>query len=423
MIQDGLWIFHNKRVLLLQGPVGPFFWRLSRDLQRAGASVVKVNFNGGDILFYPKGAVTFRRPEEEWPAFLNELISEHEIDSILLFGDCRPLHRTAHAIALRKGLEIGVFEEGYIRPNYISFERLGVNANSVIPREPQFYLQDRCEDETRPLEVGNVFWHAMTWAMLYNTIGQVFSPLFPQYRHHRSFTIFEGLLWLRSFWRKQIFALREKGIQHRLATELSHKYFLVPLQLNNDAQIWVHSEYASIEDFIEHVIASFAERAPSDIHLVLKQHPFDRGLNDYAPLIESLAAKYQLGSRLMYIHDQHLPTLLRHTLGVILINSTVGLSALRHGVPLKVCGKAVYDMEGMTFQGSLDEFWTNHEPPSKELVRRFNNYLIKHTQINGNFYKRLPILRSFAGICWEPIRKRTLQVPSWLPRARGKQYV
>ncbi len=45
--------FTGKRVLLLQGPVGPFFWNLSKDLQKRGADVFKFNFNAGDALFYP----------------------------------------------------------------------------------------------------------------------------------------------------------------------------------------------------------------------------------------------------------------------------------------------------------------------------------------------------------------------------------
>ena len=40
--------FCGKRVLLLQGPVGPFFSNLAHDLRHAGAEVLKVNFNAGD---------------------------------------------------------------------------------------------------------------------------------------------------------------------------------------------------------------------------------------------------------------------------------------------------------------------------------------------------------------------------------------
>src|SRR5256885_7950024 len=51
-----------KKVLLLQGPVGPFFRRLAKLLRAAGAEGHKGNFNGGDRLFFPTHAPTWRGP-------------------------------------------------------------------------------------------------------------------------------------------------------------------------------------------------------------------------------------------------------------------------------------------------------------------------------------------------------------------------
>jgi len=59
----------------------------------------------------------------------------------------------------------------------------------------------------------------------------------------------------------------------------------------------------------------------------------------------------------VYVHDLYLPTLLANALGAVVINSTVGLSTLNHGLPVKACTSAVYDMEGMAHQGELDDLW------------------------------------------------------------------
>src|SRR5207244_12082024 len=83
----------GKRVLLLQGPVGPFFRRLAARLRAAGAEVHKVNFNGGDGLFYPTGAISWRGHPGDWPQFLARLLEERRIDIVLLFGDCRSEER------------------------------------------------------------------------------------------------------------------------------------------------------------------------------------------------------------------------------------------------------------------------------------------------------------------------------------------
>lgn len=132
-------MFHGKRVMLLQGPVGPFFVRLAADLRAAGATVFKINFNAGDWLFYPRNAINYRGTMDAWPAFLAEQLKRLRIDTVLLFGDCRPIHAAAHGVAVAHGANVGVFEEGYIRPDYITFECCGVNGYSTMSRNPADY--------------------------------------------------------------------------------------------------------------------------------------------------------------------------------------------------------------------------------------------------------------------------------------------
>jgi capsular polysaccharide export protein len=124
---------------------------------------------------------------------------------------------------------------------------------------------------------------------------------------------------------------------------------------------------------------------------LVKHHPMDRAYTDYTKLIAQLKAQHDLGARLRYIHDQHLPTLMESAQGLVTINSTVGLSAMDHGLPVKTLGLAVYDMVGLTSQRSLDDFWqfAQQDKPEPELHRNFVNYVIAHTQINGNFYRPL----------------------------------
>lgn len=402
MINEGLSAFKDKHVLLLQGPLGPFFRRLADDLERAGAHVSKINFNGGDWLFSPPGAIAFRGRMEKWPAFFEQVLLEKAIDTVLLFGDCRPIHVSAHATASRLGLEIGVFEEGYVRPDYVTLERSGVNGHSQMPRTPEFYLDEAHAEVAPTVQVGNTYWPAVFWAALYYIASALLWPLFRHYRHHRPLSLLEAWPWTRSIWRKFKYALTERGVQANLAGALSERYFLVPLQVHNDAQIRVHSGFESVEAFIESILPSFARYAPVDTVLVIKHHPMDRGYHDHTRLIGRLVRQHSLGRRVRYIHDQHLPTLLEHARGVVLINSTVGLSALHHGTPLKVCGTAIYNLDKLTYQGTLDQFWANAHLSlvNRELFERFRSYLIRHTQLNGSFYQRLAIRGSSAGMAW-----------------------
>lgn len=402
MINGGISAFARRRVLLLQGPLGPFFSLIDRDLRGAGAQVWKINFNGGDWLFSPAGSIAFRGKSEEWPAFFERFLVEHQIDMVLLFGDCRHMHMVAHKIAAARGVEIGVFEEGYVRPNYITLERFGVNGHSLIPRIASFYRSIQPLEVPAPHEVPYPFWHTMTWAILYYLASVMLSAVFPHYRHHRPLSLAEGWPWLKSVWRKAYYRVKERHVQQQLAGSHSGRFFLVPLQVHNDAQVHVHSEFDSVEAFIEHVIVSFSRHGPGDALLVIKHHPMDRGYHDRTRLISVLARQYGIEGRVRYIHDQHLPTLLEHARGVVVLNSTVGLSALHHGTPLKVCGTALYDMEGLTFQNRLDDFWAQAQAASvdRDLFDRFQRYLVKNTQLNGSFYRRLDIPGSSAGLVW-----------------------
>lgn len=403
MISHGLSAFRNKRILLLQGPVGPFFYRFAQDLSAAGAHVFKVNFNGGDWLFYRHGAIAFQSNINEWPEFFREIVNQLDIDTIMLFGDCRIYHTKAYEVARQIGLEVGVFEEGYFRPDYITLEREGVNGYSPLPDKPIYYLNNVPNRTVRTDPVGNTFWHAALWACLYYLAAQILRPFFPHYRHHRPLTIFETVYWVRSSWRKVFYKVKQRGLQGKLVGPLSKKFFLVPLQVHNDAQIHVHSTFDSVADFLRHVVASFAQHAPSDTTLVIKHHPMDRGYSNYAHLLKRLGDEFGLYGRLIYIHDQHLPSLLQHARGVVVVNSTVGLSALYHKAPLKVCGNSIYNIKGMVYQGSLDSFWKDADKVKVDYVlfQRFRSYVIECTQLNGSFYKRLHIPASASGVRWE----------------------
>lgn len=402
MVKSGLSQFSGKNVVLLQGPIGPFFSRLATDLEAAGANVFKINFNGGDYFFYCRNAINFRQHPNVWPSFFHDFIQKNNIDVVLLFGDCRPIHKEAHLIASKFNLEIGVFEEGYIRPDYVTFERYGVNANSKISKFADFYTNLPDQPVVNAVQVGQSFWYAAMWGMIYNAASVIMRPYFRHYQHHRILSIWQGLFWIRSLWRKWLFAFQQRHFMQKIIAKNDKNYFLVPLQVHNDAQLHHHSEFFSIDAFISVVINSFAEYAPKECHLVIKHHPLDRGFHNYQKMINTICNTKELRSRVHYIHDLHLPSLLNHTKGVVVINSTVGLSGLIHKCPVINCGNAIYDIEGLTYQGGLDAFWKEapSHKPNEKLLNKFLSHLIGSSQINGNFYKRLKNSRCRSGILW-----------------------
>ncbi len=410
MSSDGRLYFAGKRILLLQGPMGPFFRSLAKDLIGSGASVWKVNFNGGDWLFYPSGGIAFRKALEEWPSFLERVLDQHAIDTIKLFGDCRPIHRLARKSVERRKLDVWVFEEGYIRPNYVTFERSGVNGNSKIAAHGKVGSGSSFSHTPPSFKVNHAFWRSVLWACLYYLAASIGKPFFSKYRHHRPLSISEAGPWIRGAWRRFFYAVKERGILEQLTGTLSQKYYLVPLQVHNDSQVSAHSDFDSVDGFIRMTVNSFADHAPQDAFLVFKHHPMDRAYTDYTQLLQALSKERGLGDRVIYVHDLHLPSLLKHAIGVVVINSTVGFSALYYSTPVKVCGRAVYDLEGLTYQGLLDEFWKTSRNIAVDhgLFKWFKNYLIDTTQLNGSFYSRLPQSDFCSGLIWNCNGRRNL---------------
>ncbi|EAJ5563744.1 capsule biosynthesis protein [Campylobacter coli] len=378
--------FSGKTVLLLQGPVGTFFHRLAIKMKKNKTKVFKLNFNGGDFLFYPSGK-RCKCDEKDLENFYENFFKEKKTDAIVMYNDCRLIH--AKAIKVAKGLGIGIwiFEEGYLRPYCITFEKDGVNANSSLPRDKNFYLSCNILTKESIKEIPGGFKFMAFSAFLYWLFSFLLAPFFNNKLHHRTLFPFEFLFWFRSLYRKYLYKLTEKKLNQKIYS-LEKKYFLAILQVYNDTQI-KHHYRKSIEEFIEELILSFANHARAKSYLVFKHHPMDRGYRNYSKLINELSQKYHVEGRIFYVHDTYLPTLLKNALGCITINSTVGLSAILEGCPTKVCGNAFYNFEGLAYPKKLQFFWREAHAykPNPSLVINFKNYLLNTNQFNGNFYK------------------------------------
>ena len=354
----------KRSFLFLQGLSTPFFFRLGREIKRCGHSVHRINFSGGDRLFWPgAGATDYRKRFSEWRGFLGDFLKQRTVTDIVLFGDCRPYHRVAIDVARARGIAVHVFEEGYFRPDWITLEKQGTNAFSGLPRDAAALLREASREgyaDNPPQSVSGGFMRRARWEIMNQAATLTLSPVYHHYRRHRAR---HPLIELRGwFWRVVLKRSFEGGYTKRLTQHLRDTgcdYFLLPLQLDTDYQIRRHSGFRSMTDVMGLVMESFAREAPAASKLVIKVHPLDNGLTNFRKAAKRLAGKLNLAGRVFVIDGGHLPTLLAKSRGVVVVNSTTGLSALHHNCPLKVLGRALFDMPGLTFQGSLDRFWND----------------------------------------------------------------
>ncbi len=378
----------GRNFLLLQGPMGPFFRRVADKLLARGANVTKVNFNLGDDTYYRGGdIVRFRGSLDEWKPYLLSLLQQRKIDRIVLFGDCRPLHKVARAVAAEQKVELWVFEEGYLRPDYVTLERDGVNGHSKLPKDPAYYGAITPEPLPPVHPVGKTFGLSAFYAISYAFLKTLGTPLYPHYRHHRNVNfIVQGWLWTVAGARRLLNRERDGLVQEQLERRSMPPFFLVALQVHLDSQM-EHCGFADIRDFIEQVVTSFAQFAPPDVTLLVKHHPADLPYRDYTAQLDGLREHLELGHRLVYVDAVDIRLAVRAARGCVVINSTVGLSAIHHGTPTICLGTSIYDLAGLTHQGSLEEFWTKPAPVDSSLYQRFRYWLRRETQLNGNVWK------------------------------------
>jgi capsular polysaccharide export protein len=416
----------RRHFLFLQGPIGLFFSKLAQRLSDDGHAVYRINLHAGDRLFWRlPGAVDFRSHADRWSQFLSDCLTRWQVTDLLLFGDCRPFHRIAIELANARDVSVHVFEEGYLRPHWVTLEQGGVNANSSLSRDPDDYR--KAVASLPPWDGGigvrNSFPRRAAEDVLYHTAMVLSRRWYPGYRTHRPLHPYaEYANAAGRFLRGPISRRRVARLARGLAAR-SQPYYLFPLQLNADVQIRHHFSSGRMETAIERVIASFARCAPRDALLVLTEHPLETGAVDLKRVARRCARAEAVPSRVLALEGGSPHELVRQCRGMIIVNSTTGMIGMDCGVPVVALGRPIYSLAGLTFQGDLDDFWNHGVPADPLLFDAFRRVIAARTQINGGFYGAGAIAMAVQGAA-QRLEQHAPQVRAVQPASypRGKEF-
>ncbi|AWB49085.1 capsule biosynthesis protein CapA [Gemmobacter aquarius] len=401
----------GRQFLLLQGPHGPFFAQLAAMLRASGATALRVGFNRGDRAFWPDrdSYIPYRGTVEDWPAAVADLLTRHAITDLVLYGDTRPLHTAAVAAARAAGITVHVYEEGYLRPYWITYERGGSNGNSrlmemtVTDMQSALARSDGSQPDA-PAHWGDMRQH-MFWGALYHWF--VFAGFwdYRAYRPHRQITVWdEAKLHLRSLLLQPLHRW-ERMLATARIRRAGFPYHIVLLQLEHDASFRAHSPFASMPEFIAEVISAFAKGAPPHHHLVFKAHPLEDGRAPLRQSIRRIAAGHGLADRVHFIRGGKLAQLLNQARSAVTVNSTAAQQALWRGLPLMAFGQAVYAKPEFVSTQSPAEFFVAPTRPDSRAYRDFRRYLLETSQIPGGFYSangRRALLRQVVDLMLAP---------------------
>ena len=132
-------------------------------------------------------SIPFIDHDARWVEWLRHHLTSLAITKVILFGDCRPKHQAAIALCQELDIQVWVFEEGYLRPHYLTLEQNGVNAHSQVSTDPDTYER---LTEQKPLPPAQGF----RWVFTKRTLTCIWYYLqiwlqqhrFPHYQHYRS---------------------------------------------------------------------------------------------------------------------------------------------------------------------------------------------------------------------------------------------
>ena len=386
----------RQRVFLfLQGPHGPFFRVLARALTSRGAEVLRVSFNASDEGEWRRSGpvLRFDAPADEFEAWLQQRVQAHGVTDIVLYGDTRPVHMAALKVARDLGLTPHCFEEGYIRPSWITYEREGNNGHSELmtislPRMAKALGNGHQPEQAGPAHWGDARQH-LWFSALYHARCLLPTRRYGRFRGHRDMPLLRecSWYWLRTLKLPFIWAFR--SVQQWRLLRSRKTYHLALLQLSFDASMQVHSDYKSTAEFVENVIDAFAEGAEPDDYLVLKAHPFEDGREKLGSVIKDLAHDLGVGNRVIFIDGgKRLANLLDRARSAITVNSTSAQQALWRGLPVAALGRAIYKKPGLVAEQPLADFLRHPRRPDLRSYWLFRQFMLQTSQFSGSFYAR-----------------------------------
>jgi capsular polysaccharide export protein len=302
------------------------------------------------------------------------------------------MHEEACRQAAASGLNIHVFEEGYLRPYWVSYERNGANGRSAL-------MSLDIKDMRRAVEApdlgppvppghwGDTRQHVF-YGALYHWFVMFLNHRYPAFQSHRK----TGLGAEFYFHFKRLVLLPIHAVERfwvsRLVKARGAPFHLALLQLEHDASFQVYGPFERQEAFIDTVITAFAQGAPVHHHLVFKAHPLEDGRAGLPGMIRRAARRMGLANRVHFIRGGKLAWLLNDAEAVVTVNSTAGQQALWRGLPLRALGRAVYCKPELVSEQPLADFFAAPKPPDRTAYAVFREYLLRTSQIPGGFYAR-----------------------------------
>lgn len=383
----------RPKVLLLQGPVGPFFSDLYTALLKEGFSARRVTFNAGDHLFAPhEDCVRFSGDAFAWETWLRFEFAQNTPDAIVFFGANRPAHNKARHLAKLYGIDVLSLEEGYLRSGYVSCEMGGNNEHSpLVNWRPKPLTKGGIPDPAPASDAQPSSYATMGfWAAAYYLVRDFASKPSAEHLFHRKkeriapLTMSWGVHLLRRL------AARITEFPARQGSRRWQGYLLIPLQVAGDSQLQGAARGWSTSRLIDASLTAL-RASPVGQRVVFKLHPLERKSARIKRQIIRRADELGVDlTRFRVLHSGRIGDLTKQSSGMVVINSTSAFSALHHNIPILVLGEAVFRHHTIVTLGETEEdvtaFFKLRHAKSHDHIKLFFAEIKSQSLIPGDFY-------------------------------------
>ncbi len=250
-------------------------------------------------------------------------ILRHQPDAIGVWGGQSVDVKAAITAAADLGVPSYVFECGLL-PRTTTCDPRGVNFDNSVPRQPEVYRQ-------------------------YTAAAELPSQL-----------------------------LQRASVQQHDEVMLPERYIFVPFQVRLDSQVLLYSPWVRDMRHLYDLCTDAATEAldGTDIKLVFKQHP---SCPETYPELHYFARD---NDRVIFANGNNTQQILQGALGVVTVNSTVGIEALLLQRPVMAVGQACYAVPGVASHATrASELATwmrsiaDGQAPAADLRQPFLHYL------------------------------------------------
>jgi capsular polysaccharide export protein len=307
-------------------------------------------------------------------SYLRKYLLENNIELVTMHNDLRWQHSLSIEICKELGVKYLITERGIFRPDTTTIDFQGVNAYSSLSKDKEFYKNYSVNEKTlRSYNVSKITNLKVNLKfilfIILNKIGAVLN-LNTQVKN-RGYSLIKYA---------KLFLKQKLSKKSSVDVSLPKKYLFVPLQVNTDTQLLIHSDFQDMQEFISKTEKEFYS-LDTDVGLVFKIHPMEKGMVDYKFDTRSIAANSDTNE------------LVQNSECVVTINSTVGFEAIQEHKKVIVLGEAFFKIDGIAVCSSKDSFKNDMKnilngniELDNETIEAFVKYLKYEYQVNGSLF-------------------------------------